>query len=93
MTSDDILNIFRDSLFPNFVVPAGFFILCVLSGLIISAGFKRRKFSVIVLGVVAGAVCANVGAALTAVPFVIFALVPVIGLFAGFKPKLARAHR
>ena len=93
MTSDDILNIFRDSLFPNVVIPAGVFILCVLMAALTSLGLKRRRPGSAFFGAVLAAASVYAGTTYTAMPLWIFMLMLGCGLLAGFKPEGARARR
>ena len=93
MTSDDILNIFRTSLFPDVVVPAGFFVLCVLIAALTSLVLKRRRPGLAFLGAMLAAASVYEGTTFTAMPLWIFALMLGCGLLAGSKPEGARARR
>ena len=93
MTSDDILNIFRDALLPNVVVPAGLFILCVLMAALTSLGLKHRRLGFAFFGAVLTAASVYAGVTYAAIPLWLFALMLGCGLLLGLKPEQARACR
>lgn len=93
MTNDDILNISRDALFSNGVVPAEFFILCVFMGAVTSTALKHGKFAVTFLGVIFATPSLYAGLTYTVMPLWIFALMLGCGFLAGLKPERARTRR
>ena len=93
MTSDDILNISRDALLPNVVVPAGLFILCALMAALTSLGLRCGRLGFAFFGAVLAAASVYAGVIYTATPLWLFALMLGCGLLVGLKPERTRACR